>query len=74
MGIDWKERLERQEEDERLFRAIKTGDYGYAARWPGLQGAIAKLNALTPAQRQVYTAAATQVANTPSLGAQLPGL
>ena len=27
MGIDWKERLERREEDERLFRAIKTGDY-----------------------------------------------
>jgi hypothetical protein len=27
MGIDWKERWKRQAEDERLFRAIKTGDY-----------------------------------------------
>jgi hypothetical protein len=27
MGIDWNERWKRQAEDERLFRAIKTGDY-----------------------------------------------
>ena len=27
MGIDWIERLKRQAEDERLFTAIKTGDY-----------------------------------------------
>lgn len=27
MGIDWTERLKRQEEDERIYRAIKTGDW-----------------------------------------------
>jgi hypothetical protein len=27
MGIDWIERLKRQAADERLFTAIKTGDY-----------------------------------------------
>ena len=27
MGIDWNETWKRQAEDERLFRAIKTGDW-----------------------------------------------
>jgi hypothetical protein len=27
MGIDWIKRLKRQAEDERLLRAIKTGDH-----------------------------------------------
>jgi hypothetical protein len=27
MGIDWNERLRRQAEDERIYRAIKTGDW-----------------------------------------------
>jgi len=27
MGIDWNERWKRQAENERLFTAIKTGDY-----------------------------------------------
>jgi hypothetical protein len=27
MGIDWNERWKRQAENERLLRAIKTGDY-----------------------------------------------
>jgi hypothetical protein len=30
MGIDWNERLRRQAENERLLKAIKTGDYGTA--------------------------------------------
>ena len=27
MGIDWNDRWKRQAEDQRLFRAIKTGDF-----------------------------------------------
>jgi hypothetical protein len=27
MGIDWNERFRRQAEDERIYRAIKTGDW-----------------------------------------------
>ena len=27
MGIDWNERLRRQAEDERIYRAIRTGDW-----------------------------------------------